>query len=66
MEGNANGQGSAAQSFLTKAQQVALDAALLSKEKAARAIPSKLLSLSAWTRAQSPQAAQFSLRHGST
>lgn len=34
----ASDEAEAPQSFLTKAQQVALDAALLSKEKAARAL----------------------------
>lgn len=42
MEHNASGQADAPQSFLTKAQQVALDAALLTKEKAARAITLRL------------------------
>eukprot|EP00892_Ulva_mutabilis_P003777 jgi/Ulvmu1/1771/UM118_0010.1 len=36
MDNNAKGQADAPQSFLTEAQQAALDAALLSKEKAAR------------------------------
>lgn len=40
MDNTAPERADAPQSFLTKAQQAALDAALLSKEKAARAVPS--------------------------